>query len=444
MSRLQANCPGRIIGTVKRSTAENDGVKARGVKQGFKENLLEADGEDFNYYSHVAKLTSVRSTLFRPRRRSRRIAIRDVSTAFLQSRRYEGFVKYVTFKNPLTKEWEYYRQLGPIYGEASAPVRWENTITPWLTDEDQKDPEVEPPMGFTRGDNEPSVFYHEEKDLLVLLYVDDVLVDGEEADVKWFFDRLGDRFQCKEEEWLSEQSPLDYLGMEIIQKDGRLHLSMYKYIQSMLKALTWDTLSTARAHTPISAPIEGGTPLNASQRKTFMTAVGCVGWLVNTGRPDVAYAASRIAQHLANPTTSALNAIKRVCAYLKRTAHLSLSVVIDQDDMDIDPAAAASSDIQFTDDWEFYCDSDFAGNTEVQNARRSQNGYIALSGGAPVYWTSKVSSVAFAHPAIGEAHADVSSGAAEVYASGNAANDFLYLSYTAGECGLDFPQPLVL
>ena len=48
------------------------------------------------------------------------------------------------------------------------------------------------------------------------------------------------------------------------------------------------------------------------------------------------------------------------------------------------------------------------------------------------------------HPAIGEAHADVSSGAAEVYASGNAANDFLYLSYTAGECGLDFPQPLVL
>ena len=64
-------------------------------------------------------------------------------------------------------------------------------------------------------------------------------------------------------------------------------------------------------------------------------------------------------------------------------------------------------------------DSDFAGNSEVQNKRRSQIGIIALQNNFPVFWSFKVSSVAFADADIGEAHADTSCGAAEVYAAGN-------------------------
>jgi hypothetical protein len=64
--------------------------------------------------------------------------------------------------------------------------------------------------------------------------------------------------------------------------------------------------------------------------------------------------------------------------------------------------------------------------------------------GAPVLWGSKVSSVCFAHPDIGEAHADISSGAAEVYAAGNATFEFLHLSYTADEMGIPFPKPFTM
>ena len=77
--------------------------------------------------------------------------------------------------------------------------------------------------------------------------------------------------------------------------------------------------------------------------------------------------------------------------------------------------------------WTFYCDSDFAGNDEKQNKRRSQNSFVALLNGAPVFWYSKVSSVGFAHPDIGKAHADMSSGAAEVYAAANATFDALHM-----------------
>ena len=75
---------------------------------------------------------------------------------------------------------------------------------------------------------------------------------------------------------------------------------------------------------------------------------------------------------------------------------------------------------------------------------RSQNGFIATCDGAPVLYGSKVSSVAFAHPDIGESHADVSSGANEIYAAGNATHECLHLSYIADEMGIDFPKPIPL
>ena len=91
--------------------------------------------------------------------------------------------------------------------------------------------------------------------------------------------------------------------------------------------------------------------------------------------------------------------------------------------------------------WEFYVDSDFAGNCETQNKRRSQIGIIALQNKFPVFWSSKVSSVAFADADIGESHADTSSGSAEVYAAGNCTYDFMFLSHVAEEMHLDFPRP---
>jgi hypothetical protein len=119
-------------------------------------------------------------------------------------------------------------------------------------------------------------------------------------------------------------------------------------------------------------------------------------------------------------------------SYLKGAKHLCLRGSLDS-------ARAPENG-----DWGFYCDSDFAGNDEDQNKRRSQNGRICLLNGVPVDWGSKVSSVAFAHPQIEEAHADMSSGAAEVYSAANATFDFLHLSYIAQEMHIDFPLPIKL
>ena len=113
--------------------------------------------------------------IFRMNRGTRRIAIKDVSTAFLQSDKYpEGTVKYVSFKHPVTLEWQYFRQSGPLYGEKSASRRWEDTIAPWYQGQ-----------GFVRGENEPCAFLHEIQDILILLWTDDDFIDAEDAEIKW-------------------------------------------------------------------------------------------------------------------------------------------------------------------------------------------------------------------------------------------------------------------
>ena len=62
--------PGRALLDIKRS----GDYKGRIVKQGFKENKTLADGPDFNYYAHTAKLMTVRTAILRHNRAGRRLA----------------------------------------------------------------------------------------------------------------------------------------------------------------------------------------------------------------------------------------------------------------------------------------------------------------------------------------------------------------------------------
>jgi hypothetical protein len=416
--------PGRLLLDIKRSGA----YKCRGVKQGFRENKQESDGDGFNYYSSVVKLSAVRIALTRRRSRSRVTGIKDVSTAFLQSHGYpEGTVKFIVFKNPVTGEWEYYKQSGPIYGEASAPVRWEQTIAPWLEEQ-----------GFVRGENERCVFYHADKDLLVLLYVDDVMADGEPADVEWIFELLAERFLCKDADYITADSPQDYLGMVIGIDEDRLFLSMATYIDNACEILG---ISGGRVPvSPITDPIDTETrSLDKHEVKQFLTAVGMLGWLATTVRLDVAYAYSRIAQHSATPTVSAMESVTKVFRYLQGARDWCISAPVYDGDKH---SVIETDDAEPT--WRFMCDSDHAGNAEVQNRRRSQNGLMITQNTAPVVWQSKASSVAFACSDIKEAHADVSSAAVEIYSAGNATFDILATKYVVEEMGMEFPQPFTL
>ena len=97
---------------------------ARGVKQGFKENKATVDDPGFSYYSHMTKLAIVQMLLFRRNRGNRKLAIKNVCTAFLQSTPFPPHIrKFMKIQNPFTGATKHHRQHGPIYGKASAAIR---------------------------------------------------------------------------------------------------------------------------------------------------------------------------------------------------------------------------------------------------------------------------------------------------------------------------------
>ena len=278
----------------------NQELKARGVKHGFKEDKATTDGIGFNSSAHVTKMKTIRLAVLRRGRGDRRLAIKDARVAFLQSDKFPShIVKFIVFVWPLTNEKRYFRQRGPCYGEASAPIRWEDTYCPFLEDE-----------GFDRGAHDPCAFHHPDLDLVDLLWVDDNMLDGEEDHIKWASDRIDNRFDCKGLVWIQPMGKKeDYLGTEISMDDKYTYMSMCQYIWNCIEVIC-DSLGMpiskfTTVSTPMDQPIDPDSPaLDATMSKLFMPATGFLGWLQLTVRIDVCLLYSRAGQHLQSPNES--------------------------------------------------------------------------------------------------------------------------------------------
>ena len=165
-----------------------------------------------------------------------------------------------------------------------------------------------------------------------------------------------------------------------------------------------------------------------------------------TTRCDLRLAHSRISQHMASPVKGAVDAARQAVKYCIATRELCL----------YQPFCGVKG-------WSHYSDSDHAGNAEAGNKRRSQLGYVTVYGRVPIGWGSKVSSVSFdgwahesqpsrgrsthpcstptCHAAMLDMHADVSSGAAEIYAASVALSETLHMSYIMSELGMEMSMP---
>ena len=176
-------------------------------------------------------------------------------------------------------------------------------------------------------------------------------------------------------------------------------MSMAKYIENACRILKIE----GESRVPINQPIDTDSPVLSAKGKTdheflteFLTVVGMLGWMAQTVRFDVSYSFSRIAQHSASPTTSAMKAVRTAFAYLNRSKHYCISAQIYADDVDI--VATLDKCSLEPEDWSFMVDSDHAGTAEVQSRRRSQNVLVIKLNGAPVMAESKASSVTSRSP----------------------------------------------
>ena len=102
------------------------------------------------------------------------------------------------------------------------------------------------------------MFYHPDRDLVILLYVDDIMVDGQDDDCKWIFGLLSERFDRTDVVWLLEGEIVDYLGIEVTLIQGVTYVCMSTYIEKCCEHLQIDGTSPP---VPITAPIKTDSPL---------------------------------------------------------------------------------------------------------------------------------------------------------------------------------------
>ncbi|BBH03422.1 hypothetical protein Prudu_014293, partial [Prunus dulcis] len=183
--------------------------------------------------------------------------------------------------------------------------------------------------GFLQEDASHTIF--------LLLYADDIVVTGSDSTrLQQFISFLGGHFNIK------DLGPLSYfLGLQVLHKDGTLHINQLKYAHDLLKKA--NLLNSKPASTPLAAKV-----LPFLQYLTLT-------------RPDISFVVNTVAQFMSAPRTSHLVAPNGYLGltFTPQTASTRLSA---------------------------YSDADWAG---CPDSRRSTTGYVITLGTNLISWCSK-------------------------------------------------------
>ena len=173
--------------------------------------------------SPVVATAGLRALIFRRDKQGGRREILsqfDFDVAFLQANGFASHEpkRHVSYKPHPGYPEQIYELTGPLYGSDDAPMRFFNTVAPWLIE-----------MGFTQGQNDPCMFTNEPTGVQIGLHVDDGLVRGTQAEVVSFYEDLAVRFKFKPPKFLSPTTPLEFYGFVISEypdDSGRLVRTM--------------------------------------------------------------------------------------------------------------------------------------------------------------------------------------------------------------------------
>ena len=163
-----------------------------------------------------------------------------------------------------------------LYGLKQAPRAWFERFSSVIR-----------AAGFTPSEHDPALFIHTSQRgrTLLLLYVDDMLITGDDMDyVAFVKKKLSEQFM------MSDLGPLSYfLGIEVHSDGDGYYLSQHRYVQDLLARS--GMIDTRTAATPMELHLQlrptDGVPLTDPSR--YRQLVGSLVYLTVT-RSDIAHA----------------------------------------------------------------------------------------------------------------------------------------------------------
>lgn len=320
----------------------------------------QVEGLDYHdTFAPVAKLVTVRCVLAIAATRNWHLHQLDVNNAFLHGDLHEDVYMSLPPGYGRQGETRVCKLQKSLYGLKQASRNWYSKLSTVLLSAGFKQSQADHSL-FTRHTG-PNI-------LVVLVYVDDLLVTGNDlTSIRHLQEFLSSKFQLK------DLGKLKYfLGIEVARSTKGIFINQRKYI---LDILTDAGQSGCR---PASTPMEQHLKLTAdsgeplSDPSPYRRLIGRLIYLT-ISRPDITFAVNLLSQFMQTPRVPHLDAATRILRYLKGTASHGLLF-------------SASSDLTLTG----YTDSDWA---SCPMTRRSTTGYFITLGHSPISWRTKKQSV---------------------------------------------------
>jgi len=185
--------------------------------------------------------------------------------------------------------------------------------------------------GFTQYISDPCTFHHEEKEITIGVYVDDLIIlyDTDES-LDWFLELLEEKYG----EPRVQRDMVDYLNVSITRvnspnkqfPEGTFLVSQQAYLQAIQKkfpAYFWEDVSVKAPYT--TELFSDGDVSPASDPKMFVSVAMSLVYVCTRARPDIFLAISYLCTRVKNPTAEDESKLRHLCTYLQNTITLVLA-----------------------------------------------------------------------------------------------------------------------
>lgn len=153
-----------------------------------------------------------------------------------------------------------------------------------------------------------------EKILLICLYVDDLMVTGNDmSEIEEFKSKM------KSESEMIDLGALSYfLGLEFKELKEGIIMHQKKYISEVLKKYNMSNCNFAATPVDTNAKLQKGEHENGVDATLFKSLVGSLRYICNS-RPDISFGVGLVSRFMDDPRHSHWIAAKRILRYLKGT-----------------------------------------------------------------------------------------------------------------------------
>lgn len=200
--------------------------------------------------------------------------------------------------------------------------------------------------------------------VIVVVYVDDILITGDDDDeissLKGFLD---DQFRIKDLGQISF-----FLGLEFNYVNNGMIIHQSKYIKDLLDEYYMTEYTCVTTPLPHKLRLVPVMENSLEDPIVYRQRIGKLNFLVHT-RPDLSFSVQYLSQFNQTPSQAHYDVALHVLQYLKGTFNQGLYFNKD-----------------FSYNIEAYCDSDWVA---CPITRRSVSGYFILFGNSPIVWKSK-------------------------------------------------------